>query len=517
MQDLSSDHLSFAGLTLDFGRGRLSRAGADVPLRARSFALLVYLARNAGRVLSKDELIGQLWPDVIVTEDSLTQCISDVRQALGPDGAAMLRTLPRRGYLFAPDAAPPAAAAAPLPVAEQVALRPDGIAVLPFDLAPTVPPGDAHLYDGIAHDIITRLARLRAFHVIARGSTFALRHLSADPAAAGRALGVAHVVVGTVRARGAALVLRLDIVDAETGSIQWTDDFHLDRANLLPVIDPLTDRIVQSVQLEVTAAETRRALALRLPLQTAWGAFHAGLADTFHFHPQRAAAALDRFAEATDLAPDFARAHAAASLCHYFFAFSGFAPDRAAAVARARASAEAAMRADPQTPAAPWALGRALWLEGDSAGCLSWCRAALALSPGFVHGHYMEGFVEAHEGDPQRGIEAMDRMIALSPYDPFMASAQITRAFGLMRLDKPGEAADWAAAAARQPNTYPSLLFPAALILAAAGRTGEARRIAAAGIAQAPGYRLDMVHVLDRTDPRVARLLRRLAPGFGLA
>ncbi len=60
-------------------------------------AVLVYLAQNAGRVVSRDELLSALWPNVIVTDDSLSQCIHEIRSALGSQLAAMLRTLPRRG------------------------------------------------------------------------------------------------------------------------------------------------------------------------------------------------------------------------------------------------------------------------------------------------------------------------------------------------------------------------------------------------------------------------------------
>ena len=92
--------IRFSGFTLDLVRGRLLCDEGDVPLRPKSFALLSHLARNAGRVISKDELLSAVWPDVTVTEDSLTQCIHEVRRALGPEGGTLLRTVPRRGYLF---------------------------------------------------------------------------------------------------------------------------------------------------------------------------------------------------------------------------------------------------------------------------------------------------------------------------------------------------------------------------------------------------------------------------------
>jgi adenylate cyclase len=90
----------FADFMLDLVAGRFFASGEEVRLRPKSFLLLSYLVRNAGRVVSKDELMTAIWPDVIVTEDSLTQCVRDVRQSMGDIGAAMLRNFTRWGYML---------------------------------------------------------------------------------------------------------------------------------------------------------------------------------------------------------------------------------------------------------------------------------------------------------------------------------------------------------------------------------------------------------------------------------
>src|SRR3954447_14764737 len=91
---------SFEEFTLDLRRGCLRTGGREIELRPKSFEALRYLVENAGRLVSKDELAGQLWPKVTVSDESLARCISDVRLALGDD-QRIVRTLPRRGYLFA--------------------------------------------------------------------------------------------------------------------------------------------------------------------------------------------------------------------------------------------------------------------------------------------------------------------------------------------------------------------------------------------------------------------------------
>ena len=81
-------------LTLDLSQGRLLSAAGDISLRPKAMRLLSVLAQSGGRVVTKDELLSEVWPDVVVTEDSLTQCVHEVREALGVDHAAMLKTVP---------------------------------------------------------------------------------------------------------------------------------------------------------------------------------------------------------------------------------------------------------------------------------------------------------------------------------------------------------------------------------------------------------------------------------------
>jgi class 3 adenylate cyclase/predicted ATPase len=101
MQAADEKTFLFEGYTLDLRRGCLRRAEGEVELRPKSFAVLRYLVENAGRLVSKDELIATIWTNVIVTDVSLARCVSDVRLALQDQERRIIRTVSGRGYLFA--------------------------------------------------------------------------------------------------------------------------------------------------------------------------------------------------------------------------------------------------------------------------------------------------------------------------------------------------------------------------------------------------------------------------------
>src|SRR5258705_1395160 len=98
---MSTDRYKIGEFTLDVSQGCLRRGDVEIALRPKSFALLQHLITHAGRLVSKDELLSKIWPNVIVTEDSLTRCISEARAAIGDTEQTSIKTVSKRGYIFA--------------------------------------------------------------------------------------------------------------------------------------------------------------------------------------------------------------------------------------------------------------------------------------------------------------------------------------------------------------------------------------------------------------------------------
>jgi TolB-like protein/DNA-binding winged helix-turn-helix (wHTH) protein/Tfp pilus assembly protein PilF len=101
MQKLSHQEYFFGEFTLDVTLGCLLRGQKEIKLRPKSFGVLKYLVENHGRLISKDELMQAAWAETAVTDDSLVKCLKDIRQALDDEAHQIIKTVPRRGYIFA--------------------------------------------------------------------------------------------------------------------------------------------------------------------------------------------------------------------------------------------------------------------------------------------------------------------------------------------------------------------------------------------------------------------------------
>src|SRR5215468_3919848 len=92
--------LYFGKFSLDLARGCLRAGDQDIELRPKAFEVLKYLATNAGRLVTKQELYEAVWPNVIVSDDSIAQCIRELRGKLADDDHSLIKTVSRRGYLL---------------------------------------------------------------------------------------------------------------------------------------------------------------------------------------------------------------------------------------------------------------------------------------------------------------------------------------------------------------------------------------------------------------------------------
>ena len=158
---------------------RLLRAGEVVPLRPKVFDVLLVLVRNSGHILSKDELMKLVWPNVAVEEGNLARSVSTLRGALGETRheQTYIETIPWLGYRFV----------ASVKEVPDESRRPtiDSIAVLPFVNVANDAELD-YLSDGITDSLINSLSRLTTLKVMSRNSTFRYKGSEAQARTVGR-------------------------------------------------------------------------------------------------------------------------------------------------------------------------------------------------------------------------------------------------------------------------------------------------------------------------------------------
>lgn len=382
------------------------------------------------------------------------------------------------------------------------------LAVLPFtDEAAGVQPRGG-LCDGLARDVITRLAKLRSMFVIAEGTMLALAERGVGAQDAARHLDVDYVASGSVRQQpDGRWRVSVQLVEARSQHVVWAEEFGGKLDDAFAVLDEIGDRIVTAIANEIELAERNRAVLKNPESLDAWEAHHRGLWHMTRFSREDNEQARRFFQAAVRLDPTYARPHAGLSFTHFQDAFLGWS-DRDTAIQLAHRAAAKGLMADERDPASHWALGRALWLEGRQDESLAELRAAIELSPNFALGHYTLGFVHAQSGDPQTAIVEADHARALSPLDPLLFGMLGSRALALLRLGRHAEAADWAVRAAARPNAHVHIHAIAMICLTMAGRTREASDVARAIQRAQPGYRVEHVLQAFRMGAELEALVR---------
>jgi DNA-binding SARP family transcriptional activator len=370
------------------------------------------------------------------------------------------------------------------------AARRASVAVMPFADRSRAADAQGGIAEALAHDVITRLAKLRSLFVIAQGTVFALHERQVGAEQAGRMLSTDYVVSGHVRRQDHRLIVAAELTETRTARIVWAELFNSRLDDTFLVLEEIGNRIVASVASEIETIERNRAI-LRPPNSLdAWEAHHRGLWHMYRFNKADNEKAQHFFRTALRLDPTFARAHAGLSFTHFQNAFQGWTP-RAPEVDRALEAAGQSLLADDRDPAAHWAMGRALWLRGQQDQALSELEQAVDLSPNFALGHYTLAFVHSQAGDPSAAISFSDQSRHLSPFDPLLFGMLGARAMALVRLGRFDEAAEWAIKAAARPNAHAHILAIAAFSLALADRLDEARAYLAAIHKTLPHYRVD--------------------------
>lgn len=536
-EDFTTATFRFDAFELDTQRRTLRRAGTDVGLRPLAFDALVCLVRHAGQVVTKDALIAAVWPGLVVTDDSIARCISDIRRALGDVEQKIIKTVPRRGYTLAvpvdlerprgtapepagpaptrTEAAPPGPALTdpgPTPArgiaarrwalgagvallcmalawaigsmrrpSEAAAVRPRlSIVVLPLTSEGGDPAQD-RLAAALTDEITIDLSRIPETFVIARATADSYRGRSVDARQVGRELGVRYVLDGGLLRLGDAVRLTLQLVDSDSGRALWADRIDGELPDLPALYRRVTGTVARSLDLKLQEVETTRAR----------GRPAADLQDQLlqaRWLLQFNRATPDSVLEARQLlerasARDPGSALAFALLAHTYNIDVGQrwlnvrGATREQWLQHADRLSERAFQLDPADARVVGVRGTALALAGRSERAAELLERQIGLNRNDASAWFWLGYARCTLGQQDEAIAALAQAQRLSPRDPNLNGIFIVTAAGHLYQGHDREALEWAR---RSVLERPQHAVAHSWVAAAAANLGEMDAAAAA-------------------------------------
>jgi TolB-like protein/DNA-binding winged helix-turn-helix (wHTH) protein/Tfp pilus assembly protein PilF len=443
---------TFGEFVLDADRGQLLRNGGEVRLRPQSFEVLHYLVEHHGRLVSRDKLMTAIWGDTVVTDGSLTQCIIDVRKAIGDESRRMIRTVPRRGFVFdfpvddagapvevAGEASPGSAASARWrrfpaavlllvlagtatwlvyhatgpeePGGPTLPVHPKSVAVLPF-VDMSAQKDQEYFSEGMSEEILNRLARAPELQVIARTSSFSLKGENADIAAIAEKLRVAHVLEGSVRKSGNRVRVTAQLVNASNSVPIWSQSYDGEFGDILTVQNKIATAVADALEVALKTTPLAHEAA-----PTDVRAYELLLQARF-FHSRRGDGDIERaenyYRQALSADPGFARAWAGlAGIYLLQAARRDLAPEPG--LASMREAVEQALRHDPSLAEAHVRAATYHRIIGDTETALSHRRTAQLLAPNDPLVLATAAGVDAYWGLFDEAIAQQSRAVELDP------------------------------------------------------------------------------------------------------
>lgn len=462
----------FNHFELDIGKFELRAGGELVSLEPQVFLLLKLLIGNRDRMVSKDELVEEVWQGRVISDAAIASRVKLARAAIGDDGLSQhsIRTIYGKGFRFVAETterggqpAQPIAqpATEPTPPLATLGQKPS-IAVLPFRfLGPSGP--DATLADALPHDLIQALSQLRWLLVIARGTAFRFRSPVPDVMEIGKTLNVRYVLSGTLELYDKSLTIIAELSDSRNGGVIWSDRITTDTSGVHELRADLVARVVSCLEVYIPLNEARIARLSVSENLDAWSNYHLGLQHMYRFTPEDNAVSTGLFERAVAQDPGFARAHAGLSFTSFQTAFMKFDEARETSVANALRFAERSIELDPLDPFSNFTMGRAQWLSGDLDSSKDWLERAISLSPNYAQGHYSHAFTNVMSGRAKAARDSVETAFILSPMDPFIYAMLGTRAMSYVLEGDYETASFWAEKAARAPGSHFLIAMIAAL------------------------------------------------------
>jgi TolB-like protein/DNA-binding winged helix-turn-helix (wHTH) protein/Tfp pilus assembly protein PilF len=443
---ISDNHLRILDIEIDIASGTVWRDGEVVDLPDLSFRLLRTLATRAPAMISKDELIAEVWGDVIVSDETLMQRVRLLRQALGDDSQnpRYIASVRGRGYrLSAPvetgtngtESSPPlhsrrwrlgmAVAIAVLVVLGlSIGLRggPEApaistLAVLPFnDLSEDRSFG--FFADGMQEELLSRLALLDEVAVLSRTSAEQYRDTTESIPDISRALKADGIIEGSVRVSGDKVRITVQLIEGTTDQHIWAETYEeeLTVENIFAIQNDVANRIADTLRVEYRRQQSG-SLGLPTTDVEAYNLYLLGRYHTFRQTRESLDLAVQSLEQAIERDPEFAEAHAALGWAYSFLGSEYGQQEPRTVFPRAREAALRALELDDQLADSHSLYADILtWYDWDFELAESEYRRTMALDPLNVLGYAL--FLST-QGRHAEAIEMVERRLEAAPDDDY--------------------------------------------------------------------------------------------------
>jgi TolB-like protein/DNA-binding winged helix-turn-helix (wHTH) protein len=459
-----STFYEFDSFRIDSGkRLLLNGRGEAISLTPKIFDTLLCLVSHYGTVIDKDELMSAIWPDTIVEENNLNKNISVLRRVLGehPGEHRYIVTVPGIGYKFVADvraitvekvpetsnnvgrtealseprrnrwpSKKSAFAAAGVIAAIAIAVlafgysyfntqrQIDSIAVMPFVNDSGIPELE-YLSDGMTETLIERLSKLPDLHVKARSSVFRYKGKNTDAKTIGKELNARAVLYGWVVQRGEDLVLRVELVDAQTENNLWVQTYRKKLSNLIALQADVARDVVRNLSVKLSGADEQKLVKNYTENVEAYQLFWKGRFHHRKLAPPEIKKGIELLQKATDADPSYALAYAEISRAYGALVLAGemYPGD---VLPKYKAAAQKAVEIDDTLAEAHGALGSvSFWYDRNWKEAEKHFIRALELDPNSSITHFGYADFLSKMGRPEEALAEIQRAREIEPLSPF--------------------------------------------------------------------------------------------------
>jgi TolB-like protein/tetratricopeptide (TPR) repeat protein len=390
------------------------------------------------------------------------------------------------------------------------------IVVLPF-VNLSGDPSQDFFADAITENLITGVSRIGKLPVIARNTAFTYKGKNIDAKEIGKDLGVRYVLEGSVQRDQNRVRVNAQLIDAQSGTHLWADQFDTTRADLLQMQDEIVTRIASILRYELLKAEARKSAivtnpdTLDLATRCSSVAIRTGLLD------KEAEAGYRICKQALEADPNNVTALSMSSMWLTAAILLGRSTDPRADLKRADELASRAIAVDANHPLGHHARGHVLRVERRFNDAIAEFERTLALDPNAGEAYGALGFTYSEIGQYEKAIEFFDRALRLSPQTQELTLWYLGKGdayFGLQQYD---QAIEWAR---RTITINPNISYPLGLLAAALALTGneaEARDAEQRRAALSKVKNVAMLKALappPSADPRVRATFDRAIEGL---